>query len=59
MVDHHHENMSVAPNVREALERAKAGAAPDDVIVIAGSIFLVGEAKEVLESVDTLVREPR
>ncbi len=59
MVDHHHENMSVAPNVREALERAKAGAAPDDVIVIAGSIFLVGEVKEVLESVDTLVREPR
>ncbi len=59
MVDHHHENISVAPNLREALERAKAGATPDDVIVIAGSIFLVGEAKEVLESVDTLVREPR
>ena len=59
MVDHHHQHISLAPNVREALARAEAGAEPDDVIVVAGSIFLVGEVKEILESVDTLVREPQ
>lgn len=58
MVDHHHDNIRLAPNLGEALAQAESGAAPDDVIVIAGSIFLVGEVKEVLESADTLVREP-
>ncbi len=50
IVDHHHQNISPAPNVQEALTRAEAEASPDDVILIAGSIFLVGEALAALET---------
>ena len=38
----------VAASVREAIELAKAGAAADDLIVITGSLFVVGEASMVL-----------
>jgi folylpolyglutamate synthase/dihydropteroate synthase len=42
----------VTANLAEALERAREAAGPDDVIVIAGSVFLVGEA------IGLLRREP-
>jgi dihydrofolate synthase/folylpolyglutamate synthase len=38
----------VVADLREALARASAGAAEDDLCVVAGSIFLAGEAREVL-----------
>ncbi len=37
----------LAPDVRAALEMA-AGAAPEDMVVITGSLYLVGEARELL-----------
>jgi dihydrofolate synthase/folylpolyglutamate synthase len=35
----------VAPNISAALDRARAGVTEDDVIIITGSLFLVGEAR--------------
>jgi dihydrofolate synthase/folylpolyglutamate synthase len=40
--------VSTAPALAEALAMARAGAAADDVILITGSLFLVGEAKSLL-----------
>ncbi len=51
MVDHLHARIETAPVVEQAIELARAGARPEDLIVIAGSIFLIGEAKEALEAV--------
>jgi dihydrofolate synthase/folylpolyglutamate synthase len=34
------------PEVREAVERALAQAAPDDLVIVTGSLFLVGEVLE-------------
>lgn len=41
-----HPNARTAPHLRAALEAAKA--APEDVILISGSLFLVGEARTLL-----------
>lgn len=41
-------NFHVCPNVREAISLAKSIAAPSDLICIAGSIYMVGEAMKVL-----------
>lgn len=37
---------SVAASVGEALEIMRAGVTPDDLVIITGSLFLVGEARE-------------
>jgi dihydrofolate synthase/folylpolyglutamate synthase len=37
---------SVAANVGEALDIMRAGVTPDDLVIITGSLFLVGEARE-------------
>ncbi len=50
LVDHHHPAISVAPNLSEALSEARSDCAADDLIVIAGSVFLVGEAVEMLQA---------
>ena len=39
-------NVVVVPDRREAVERGRALAADDDVLVITGSFYLVGEARE-------------
>jgi dihydrofolate synthase/folylpolyglutamate synthase len=36
---------SIAPDIRAALEQVRAGASEDNVIIITGSLFLVGEAR--------------
>ncbi len=54
IVDHHHDAIEVEPTLALALERAQREAAPDDVIVIAGSVFLVGEALGLLQSVESM-----
>ncbi len=54
LVDHHHASISIAPNLGEALGKARSRAAPEDLIVIAGSIFLVGEAVEIVRAPVTL-----
>jgi dihydrofolate synthase/folylpolyglutamate synthase len=54
IVDHHHDSIAVEPTLARALERAQREAAPEDVIVIAGSVFLVGEALGLLQSVESL-----
>jgi dihydrofolate synthase/folylpolyglutamate synthase len=38
----------VAPNVGQALDRAKELAAPDEGILVTGSLYLVGEARSIL-----------
>ena len=50
VVDHHHAAISVAPDLREALDMARSRADDDDLIVIAGSIFLVGEAVAMMQA---------
>ncbi len=47
-VGHHHPRIGTAPNVREALRMASADSNDEDWIVVAGSVFLVGEARELL-----------
>ena len=42
------ENFHVCPNVREAISLAQLIATPSDLICIAGSIYIVGEAMKVL-----------
>jgi dihydrofolate synthase/folylpolyglutamate synthase len=54
MVDHHHDSMLIEPALAGALERAQREAASDDVIVVAGSVFLVGEALGLLQSVESM-----
>ncbi len=41
----------VAPSVAEALKMARSRADADDIIVITGSLFLVGEARALFQSV--------
>jgi len=54
IVDHLHERIEVRSHVAEALQAARSGAGPRDLIVVAGSIFLVGE---VLAGADPLYGE--
>ena len=46
----YHLEVFQVPRVREAIQRAQALAGPDDRIVITGSLFTVGEAKEYFQS---------
>ena len=48
IVDHHHDSVEQAPSVPSALGRAGERAGRDDLVVVAGSIFLVGEARDLL-----------
>ena len=45
---HHNANIDTADDIGEALRLASAGASSDTWIVVAGSLFLVGEARELL-----------
>jgi dihydrofolate synthase/folylpolyglutamate synthase len=54
IVDHHHDSIVVEPTLARALERAQRQAAPEDVIVIAGSVFVVGEALGLLQSIESM-----
>ena len=47
-VGHHHARIETADDIGEALKLAGTAASGDDWIVIAGSLFLVGEARELL-----------
>ncbi len=51
IADHHHEHISLSRSIDEAMEQARAGASAEDLIVVTGSIFLVGEARELLRAV--------
>ncbi len=46
MVGHHAQRVEVIPDPSQALERALELAAPDDVIFITGSLFLVGDLRK-------------
>lgn len=48
VVGHHHRRVGVARSLRDALEQAAAVSRPEDWIVVAGSLFLVGEARDAL-----------
>jgi dihydrofolate synthase/folylpolyglutamate synthase len=41
--------VTIIPDVKQALEHALKTAAPDEVICVAGSLYVVGEAKEALD----------
>jgi folylpolyglutamate synthase/dihydropteroate synthase len=43
----------VARSVRDAVARAKRAAGPDGLVVVAGSIFLVSEARALVKNVRT------
>ena len=45
---HHHPRWEIAGNLSEALARARARAGSADLILVTGSLFLVGEAKAIL-----------
>ncbi len=47
-VGHHHRRVDIAPDIGEALGTARRDSSEGDWIVVAGSLFLVGEAREVL-----------
>jgi dihydrofolate synthase / folylpolyglutamate synthase len=53
IVDHHHEHIETAATVEEAIRMARRVTQDNDLIVIAGSIFLVGEAREALQAVSS------
>lgn len=55
VVEQHHNDLTVNPSVEAALEWVERHADRRDLIVVSGSIFLVGEAKAALEQ---LVAEP-
>gem|GEM_PF-4352272 len=42
--------VTIVPKVADAVQKAMAEAKPDDVICIAGSLYVVGEAKAFFES---------
>ena len=48
IADHHHQQIDLAPTLEAALEQARSRANAEDLIVITGSIFLVGEARRLL-----------
>ncbi len=48
VVGHHHWRVGAARSLRQALEQAAAASRPEDWIVVAGSLFLVGEARDAL-----------
>ena len=43
-----HPHIRTAPDIAAALEMTRSASAPDDAIVITGSLFLVGEARALL-----------
>ena len=45
---HHHSRIETAPGIEAALQLAGAGSGSEDWIVVTGSLFLVGEARELL-----------
>ncbi len=45
LVSHHHPEVAVTGGLPEALARARTEASESDIIVVTGSLFLVGEAK--------------
>lgn len=47
-VGHHHPCVDIAPDIKEALGIARRETSEEDWIVVAGSLFLVGEAREAL-----------
>ncbi len=51
-------NVSVVADVGHALQQAMAAAGPEDAVVVAGSLYVVGEAKETLEEMDLDIRPP-
>ena len=50
IVSHHHSYIQVTESLAEALARARASASETDIILVTGSLFLVGEAKELLHA---------
>ncbi len=48
IVDHHHDSIEQAPSLAGALRIAGERAGREDLVVVAGSIFLVGEARDLL-----------
>jgi folylpolyglutamate synthase/dihydropteroate synthase len=46
-VEQHSKPYDVVDDVKDAVRRAVEWAAEDDMIIIAGSLFLVGEAREI------------
>ncbi len=48
LVAHHHKRIEVTESLAEALEQIRRAAAKTDIILVTGSLYLVGEAKKLL-----------
>ena len=48
IADHHHDRIDLTPTLEAALANAQATTSADGLIVVTGSVFLVGEARELL-----------
>jgi len=48
-IDFCRDRVVITTSVEDALEKAVELSGPEDVILVTGSLYLVGEAKEVLE----------
>jgi dihydrofolate synthase/folylpolyglutamate synthase len=59
MVGHYAQRVEVIVDPNQALERALELAAPDDVIFITGSFFLVGDLRKYWKSRTTITNSPR
>ena len=51
-------NVATVADAKQALKQAIAEAGPNDAVVVAGSLYVVGEAKEALEEMDLDIRTP-
>ncbi len=45
-------DITIIPHVNSAVQHAVETASPHDVVCVAGSLYVVGEAKEALEKMD-------
>lgn len=48
-------NVTIRPTVAEAVKTAIAMAAPEEIVCVAGSLYVVGEAKEILDTPSDMV----
>lgn len=48
LVAHHHKRVEVTESLSEALDQARRAASKTDIILVTGSLYLVGEAKRLL-----------
>jgi len=57
LINSKYKNVILTSGVEEAIERARALAGPEDLILITGSLFVVGEAREITKFQDAIIKQ--